>query len=500
MTRELYQPNKYGVILGEGKVGFCTVWSEPEPLIKKTPELRERSALIGTLYSREGANIILRNLALNPDIGYLYLWGHDPLSKKPFGVVGTSILKDIWEKEIDGSGVVRGAKFRIHPEIDLGVLEKVTGNVKLVDISDLTFDESVGVVRQTPETVPYMNSQAFSEHRYEESQPLPSEEVGFITRSEKIFGAWLNVVDRVMRYGRIKETEYGNKQRELINVNWVIEGEDTRNPFSPDLPQEILELIGAKEDLIEQYYPEFMSGELPEGIAYTYGQRLWAWKTADGRQISQIDKIVEHLRESPVTRRAVASTWNQITDADVSMKNPPCFIEMQAIQTEGKLHLLATFRSHDIFKAAVPNAFALRRLQEYLCQQTGFEVGSLSINSHSAHIYEEDWDQAKKTMNCLRWERNVPLVFDADHDTDPRGSVRIRVEGGLIVAELTTADGEVLIPLEGKTARQVSKRLAVLDLLSRPDHMFDIGAELMKAEVAKSLGISYVQDRPLKFK
>ena len=179
------------------------------------------------------------------------------------------------------------------------------------------------------------------------------------------------------------------------------------------------------------------------------------------------------------------------------MKNPPCFIEMQAIQTDGKLHLLATFRSHDIFKAAIPNAFALRRMQEYICQQTGFEVGSLSINSHSAHIYEEDWDSAKKTMDCLRWERETPLIFNSEHDSDPRGSVRIRVEKRLIVAELTTASGEELISLEGRTAKQVSKRLATLDLLSRSDHLLDIGSELQKAELAIRCRLPYEQDKPL---
>jgi dihydropteroate synthase len=55
--------------------------------------------------------------------------------------------------------------------------------------------------------------------------------------------------------------------------------------------------------------------------------------------------------------------------------------------------------------------------------------------------------------------------------------------------------GEKLINLEGKTARELMSKVAQLDILSRPDHLLDIGAELQKAEIALNGGLNYSQDK-----
>ncbi len=501
MERTLYLPQKYRVLLGAGSSGFCTIWSDPALVLTQSPELTRSAAIIGTLYSREGVNIILRNLALNPDIGHIFLWGNGALSRTPFGLVGKELIQQLWGRGFDTEGKITGTNFLLHPEFNPEVIRTILANVTLVDLSEEPLAEAVAAVAETPSRKPYMEPQAFPEHQRAEGEPFPSEGIGFVVRGPKIVDAWLRVVDRVMRYGVVKETEYGNRQRELVGVTWVVANETTGAPFLPDWPEEIMKLTGASREAIERYYPEFMSPELPAGTAYTYGQRLWAYGREQGssRSVSQIEKIITHFKASAVTRRAVATTWDQFVDADPRTENPPCFVMMQAIQTDGKLHLLATFRSHDIFKAAIANAFGLRRLQEYLAQETGFAVGTLAIVSNSAHIYEEDWDQATKLIRCAIWEREVPLVFDQERDADPRGVVLIRLDGDTIVADFATPDGATLLTFEGRTARQIYKKMAFLDLLCRSDHLMDIGAELQKAEVARDLGIAYVQDQPLKF-
>ena len=150
-----------------------------------------------------------------------------------------------------------------------------------------------------------------------------------------------------------------------------------------------------------------------------------------------------------------------------------------------------------MFKAAIPNAFGLRRLQEHIAAETGFEVGQLSIVSNSAHVYEEDWDNAMKLLKCSVWEREPSFAFDQNADADPRGMVIIRIENGELVAEVASPEGAPLLALRGKTAKHVYKKLGHLNLLSRPDHLLDIGAELEKAEIALALGIPYRQDQPL---
>ncbi len=500
MDRTLYLPNKYRVTTGKGLAGFCTAWSDPELVLKLSPELPTHTSIIGTLYSREGVNVILRNLALNPDIRHILFWGNAPLSKTPFGVMGKEILTSLWKDGLDNEGRVQGHNFFLHKEFDLEVIRSVLKNVELVDLSEETLAKATEIAKSITIEKPYMEAHEFPEHKLEEGQPFPSEKVGFVVRDRTIIGAWTKAIDRVMRYGVLKETEYGNKQRELIAAQWVITDELTPHAKFPDWPDELKKITGASPTAIEQYYPEFLSPELPPGTAYTYGQRLWDYGKNQGyeKTVSQIAHIIDHLKDSPVTRRAVATTWDQFVDAEKTVKNPPCLVMIQFIQTDGKLHALATFRSHDMFKAAIPNAFGIRRLQEEVARETGFEVGQLSITSNSAHIYEEDWDNATKLLKCAIWEREASLAFDQNTQSDPRGLVVIRIENNEIAADVGGPDGTTLLTITGKTAKHVYKKLAMLDLLSRPDHLMDIGAELEKAEIARDLGIAYTQDQPLR--
>ena len=126
MKRPLYLPQKYPVIVGQGKgIGFCTVWSDPEWVLASAPWLKERTALIGTLYSQEGVNIILRNLCLNPDIRYLIVWAKGELSQTSYGQAGVQVLRHLWQKGVDSQGRVKGTQFFLHPEMDLRIIRQV---------------------------------------------------------------------------------------------------------------------------------------------------------------------------------------------------------------------------------------------------------------------------------------------------------------------------------------------------------------------------------------
>ena len=111
---QLYQPDKYNVHLGEGAhVGFCTVWNEAEAVLRRAPVLKEKCAITGTLYGRDGANVIIRNLALNPQIRRVYLWGHGPLSNTKFGTMGREVLTALWKNGVDDDRTVTGTNFKL---------------------------------------------------------------------------------------------------------------------------------------------------------------------------------------------------------------------------------------------------------------------------------------------------------------------------------------------------------------------------------------------------
>jgi len=493
----LFQPDKYKVFLGEGKsVGFCTVWNEPEATVKRDQRVLERSAIVGTLYSRQGVNAIVRNLALNPQIRTLYLWGYGTLSNTPFGLTGKSILVNIWEQGVDENHTVRKTSFKIDSEIPVAVIETIRKNVELRDISGLTFEEALAVM-MGGDGNPYMEPQVFPDPVREKIDMFPSEQIGWLVRGRTVVEAWTRVVDRIMRYGTNKGTQYGMQQRELIGVTWVVSVEDPIEPFlNVDWPEELRKTIGLTREAINEYHGVFLSKELPQGIIYTYGNRLMQYPVPGGAPIDQIeDVIIKSFRSSPDTRRAVATTMVPLIDKDSN--EPPCITQVQALQSGGALHFLVTVRSHDIFKAAIPNAFGLRMLQKRVSEELGFSMGALQITSQSAHIYEADWDNAKKLATCVVWEREPEKIFRPELHADPRGIVIIRVKDDEIVAEIKAQTGEDLIEIRGKTAKDVAAKLSQLDLLSRPDHLLDIGMELEKAEIAKQKGIAYTQDRPL---
>lgn len=501
--KNLYQPDKFKVHVGEGTVGFCTVWNEPKAVVTLAPSLHQSAALVGTLYSSQGVNVIIRNLALNPFIKRVYIWGHGPLSKTKFGVVGSSVLRKLWADGVDEHRSLVGTAFKLEEEIDGAVFEIMRTHVELIDVSGEELSDAVTQIEQTS-FEPYMEPVRFPDAQIRQPETFPSEEVGWIVRGKGVIDTWTKAIERIMRYGTVKGTQYGSQQKELIGLTWVIQSEDPENLLLPtEWPSELCEVTGATREAINEYHAVFLSPDKPTGVSYTYGNRLMRYHgpmnnlTLEEAEtyVDQIsDSIIRNLKASPDSRRAVATTLMPWIDA-VS-DEPPCITQLQALQARGKLNLLVTVRSHDMFKAAIPNAFGLRILQARIAKETGFALGMLQITSQSAHIYEADWENAKKLATCAFWERPVKKFYDVA-DADPRGIFLIRVQNKKIMVDFNTLNGEPLLQFEGSSADYIALQIAQHDLISQSGHALDIGIQLARAEIALKKGIEFIQDRPL---
>ncbi|MDM7934649.1 MAG: dihydropteroate synthase-like protein [Methanothrix sp.] len=77
------------------------------------------------------------------------------------------------------------------------------------------------------------------------------------------------------------------------------------------------------------------------------------------------------------------------------------------------------------------------------------------------------------------------------YEPDPKGSFRIGVSSGMILAK----GSEVAVV--GRSASEVLGTLLEMGCVSRLDHAGYLGRELAKAEIALQIGRSYVQDEPL---
>jgi thymidylate synthase len=494
-AENLYQPDRFKVILGTGTVAFCTVWNEPKAILTRQPALLAKAAIIGTLYSSQGVNIIIRNLALNPFITKLYLWGHGTLSNTKFGQGGTHVLRQLWQAGVGQDGTVPGTSFKLEPEIDPSVVNVIREQVKLVDVSHLELEVAISEIDDTA-AANYMESVRFPDAVLKAPSTFPSEKIGWSIRGRTVLTAWEQVVERIMRYGTVKSTQYGDQQKELLSVTWVITDEDPTQPQLPeDLPLSLRETIGATSEAIDQYKSVFLSPDKPPGVEYTYGNRLMSYPAPAGK-LDQIEQaVIGHLKKSLDSRRAVAITLVPWLD-HAANDQPPCVTQVQALHSEGKLHFLVTVRSHDIFKAGIPNAFGLRLLQQKICTELKVTMGSLCLTSHSAHIYEQDWDNANKLAACRFWERPPQKMYDATQ-ADPRGVFLIRVTPPKLQVDFNTLDGQPLLQFEGVSADRLALEISKAELISQTGHALDIGIQLARAEIAAKQGIEFVQDRPL---
>lgn len=462
---ELYRHDRYHVFRGEDKgYALCSCWSSAQGLVERDKSIPSTFSLIGTLYSTEGVSILVRNLLLSPDIQYLFLWANHPLSRTEIGSKGWKELKKLWQ----------GEAARLHEEIEPAAARQLVQDVRLVDVSDKPVEEVIREIRsgRYPLRDIKRRPKSFPETRPSIKDHFPSEGIGYNCRGEKVVEVWRKVVKDIMRYGHAKKTEYGSMQKELKLYNWIIHSEDIAEPYIPEM--QCNEQAGLDYEAIRDYAGYFLEPEKGEGVSYTYGERLRSG-------FDQIQRVIDKLKGSSITRRAVATTL--VPEKDLGSSSPPCMNHVQ-FMADDKLDMLAVFRSQDIFKAGIPNAFGLLHLHEHVSRETGIRRGTLSIVTNSAHIYEEDWRLAEQIM----------LPDDESFIPDPRGSIRIQVDGQIQLS-LHSHDGKELLSFKKSTARKML--LCIKGLLSRDEHYCDIAIELVKAEVALKTGQPYVQDRPV---
>jgi thymidylate synthase len=149
---------------------------------------------------------------------------------------------------------------------------------------------------------------------------------------------------------------------------------------------------------LEKYAADLINGTASE-FEYDYHTRLFDWGetlSARGQEvhIDQIAYIVEKLRISPNSRRALAITWNPVVDEHLD--DCPCLQLVLCVLREGLLHMKVVFRSNDMLSAAGANMYALVRLQQWIAEQLSAEVGSYAHISLVPHVYYlRDMDDIK---------------------------------------------------------------------------------------------------------
>lgn len=446
----------------ESNIAVVTLWTKKEVVTEKLASLGllEKVHAVGTLYTVYGINYLIQTLAERPQISVLIVFGSD-LSGS-----GEALVKLLRDKKVP-------------PELELmWPCDEVEPIVMEVQVVDLRWAFERGEWVKLAEAISKHYQPGFPKRK---SRRLPLRErgaggwpfpiSGLLIQEDSLFRAWLKAVYAVMVLGSVKESEYGERQKQLLNVVVTLGFYGRPAVLEPRLTEYF-----SREEF-ERHYRLLQEPVKPEGVAYTYGERLRSHPEAG----DQLEELVAKLKASPHTRRALAVLWHH--GRDRSSADPPCIVLVQGDVTDGFYNHTAYLRSNDMYAAWPLNAYAQARLAEWIAHRLGLTVGAVTLISCSAHVYEHDWERAWKLIHD-----NFGAL--SDFSPDPRGNVLIFVNSRELEVEHRTPKGQLVSRLRVESY----SRLKPLSILLAPDHAFYLGWEARRAYERAARGEPYRQD------
>ena len=116
-----------------------------------------------------------------------------------------------------------------------------------------------------------------------------------------------------------------------------------------------------------------------------YGAQWRAWRAADGRQIDQIQRALDMIRNEPNSRRIIVSAWN-VGELE-QMALAPCHALFQFHVAQGRLSCQLYQRSADVFLGVPFNIASYALLIHMMAQQTNLKPGELVWTGGDCHLY-----------------------------------------------------------------------------------------------------------------
>jgi len=461
------------IINPKSNVAISTLWSKKNFLVEKIPEnLKKKIGIIGTTYTSHGINYIFETLAENPQIDTLILYGYD------LSTSGETLFRVFGEKNTNLPVII----------LDKDKVEEIVRSVKLVDLrkeaKEMKFEKLFEEVEKNyKEEKPKRKKidLKVEEKSNIESYPFPLSG-HYIYDNKSVLRAWVKILDLIMRFGSLKFSEYEIPQKEFLNVvaTLGLYGKDY------NLEKEFFEFI--EKENFERHINEVLSPKKPEGVEYTYGERFFTHRFGK----NQINYLIEKLSKSPYSRRALVVSWDH--EKDQNIENPPCIIGVQGIITENFYNHIVIIRSNDMFKAWPVNFVAQIELAKFIVNEinkianTDYKLGSVTSISISAHIYQTDFERAKKVIE--KYSGKMKEFVE-----DPKGNFLIYLENGKVVLEHRTPDNSIVLWKNSfETFEQAYEFLKSGNMFSFASHASYLSKELKNAFEKLKKGEEYEQD------
>lgn len=140
-------------------------------------------------------------------------------------------------------------------------------------------------------------------------------------------------------------------------------------------------LSGSGEPWIHEFNRS-LAAYIGEGAPHgAYGPRLRAWLGID-----QFDRVRRLLLDDRQTRRAVLTIFDPMRDL-VDERDIPCTLGHRFYLREGRLHMVTSMRSQDVWRGLPYDLFAATLLLELMAGWVGADLGHWHHQVDSLHLY-----------------------------------------------------------------------------------------------------------------
>jgi thymidylate synthase len=203
--------------------------------------------------------------------------------------------------------------------------------------------------------------------------------------------AWFQLVYNIFDYGREYKIDRGSfegcKRLEYDFVTCEIAAPGVA-PLIPEFPEWMNVTPPVTQEYLDEYFAQLLTTEVPANTCYTYGHYLKP----------QVDQIIEIFKKTKNTNQCCAT----IGDIEsITLGDPPCLKVLDFNIKDNKLHMYIYFRSNDLYAGFPANIAGLQMLKEYMCQEIGCDDGCIYYTSKGLHLYDYQYEIAKKRTNRL---------------------------------------------------------------------------------------------------
>jgi len=103
---------------------------------------------------------------------------------------------------------------------------------------------------------------------------------------------------------------------------------------------------------------------------------------------SQLDIIIDMLKNKPDTRQAAISIYDAKEISDYS-RDTPCTYAVQFTIVHGRLDMCVTMRSNDLWYGFCNDQYQFSKLQEMVSERLEIETGVYYHFAHNMHLYND---------------------------------------------------------------------------------------------------------------